>query len=394
MMNSYTFVFAFTSTDLAKELNIGDIASLDYENCEYVIKKHGKVYSKEQIIAQNDDVDLLLSNIHEEHDPFMIWDGSRVDKIIGAVVRVISITNNYVLTSPISQYHTDILTKMIDEAKENSVEDLVEEILADLKNIPDRTGLTMDDMVNHSHAGLGMDNIVSHTHNLETCDCKMKTEKEDKGMFSNLGSSFGKIDSKQFRLSINGLTVLGKDDKYYTFNPDTRELVEVTTGFFDDMKDLLFLMPTTELEVSDIILHQGKPYYITKVSENTVKGVDFEDAVESVLIPKTNVFGIKYYTKVFNCLGTNNVLGSDIASNPMMAYALMGGKDFDLSKVMMFQALSGNNKGLTDFSENPIMLMALMSNEKGGELSDFAKMQVLTQLANNKKANKPAKENK
>lgn len=381
MMNSYTFVFAFTSTDLAKELNIGDITSLDYGNGEYVIKKHGKVYSKEQIIVQNDDVDLLLSNIHEEHNPFIIWDSSRVDEIIGAAVKVISITNNYVLTRPIWQYHKDILTKMVNDAKENSVEDLVEEILSDLKNIPTHSDLTIEDM-------------PSHDHNSKICNCKMETEKEDKGMFSNLGSSFGKIDSRQFRLSINGLTVLGKDDKYYTFNPDTRELVEVTTGFFDDMKDLLFLMPTTELEVSDIILHQGKPYYITKVSENTVKGIDFEDAVESVLIPKTNVFGIKYYTKVFNCLGTNNVLGSDIASNPMMAYALMGGKDFDLSKMMMFQALSGNNKGLTDFSENPVMLMALMSNEKGGELSDFAKMQVLTQLANNKKANKPTKENK
>ena len=381
MMNSYTFVFAFTSNDLAKELNIGDIVSLDYESGEYAIKKHGKVYSFEQIIVQNDDVDLLLSNIHEEHNPFIIWDSSRVDEIVGAAVKVISITNNYVLTRPIWQYHTDILTKMVSDAKENSVEVLVEEILSDLKNIP-------------THLDLAIDDMPSHDHNSKICNCKMETEKEDKGMFSNLGSSFGKIDSRQFRLSINGLTVLGKDDKYYTFNPDTRELVEVTTGFFDDMKDLLFLMPTIELEVSDIILHQGKPYYITKVSENTVKGVDFEDAVESVLIPKTNVFGIKYYTKVFNCLGTNNVLGSDIASNPMMAYALMGGKDFDLSKVMMFQALSGNNKGLTDFSENPIMLMALMSNEKGGELSDFAKMQVLTQLANNKKANKPAKENK
>ena len=381
MMNSYTFVFAFTSNDLAKELNIGDIVSLDYESGEYAIKKHGKVYSFEQIIVQNDDVDLLLSNIHEEHNPFIIWDSSRVDEIVGAAVKVISITNNYVLTRPIWQYHTDILTKMVSDAKENSVEVLVEEILSDLKNIP-------------THLDLAIEDMPSHDHNSKICNCKMETEKEDKGMFSNLGSSFGKIDSRQFRLSINGLTVLGKDDKYYTFNPDTRELVEVTTGFFDDMKDLLFLMPTTELEVSDIILHQGKPYYITKVSENTVKGVDFEDAVESVLIPKTNVFGIKYYTKVFNCLGTNNVLGSDIASNPMMAYALMGGKDFDLSKVMMFQALSGNNKGLTDFSENPIMLMALMSNEKGGELSDFAKMQVLTQLANNKKANKPAKENK
>lgn len=192
-----------------------------------------------------------------------------------------------------------------------------------------------------------------------------KKVKEETNMFSNLGSSFGKIGSDQFRLSINGLAVKGKDGKYVTFNPETRELVEVTTGFFDDMKDLLFLMPTTELEVGDIIIHQNKPYYITVSKDNVVKGIDFEDAIESTLVPKTNVFGMKYYTKVFNCLGTNNILGTDIASNPMMAYALMGGKDFDLSKIMMFQALSGQGKGIADFSENPIMLMALMSNENG-----------------------------
>ena len=38
------------------------------------------------------------------------------------------------------------------------------------------------------------------------------------------------------------------------------------------------------------------------------------------------------------------------------------------------------------------MLMALMSNEKGGELSDFAKMQVLSQLSSPKK--RKAKETK
>ena len=214
-------------------------------------------------------------------------------------------------------------------------------------------------------------------------------------MFSELGSSFGKINTNQFRLSINGLAVRGKDGKYVTFNPETHELVEVTTGFFDEMQDLLFIMPATELEVGDIILHQNKPYYITSTREGNVRGIDFEEAVENTLVPKTNVFGMKYYTKVFNCLGTNNVLG-DIASNPMMAYALMGGKDFDLSKVMMFQALSGQGSGIADFSENPIMLMALMSNEKGGgEIGDFAKMQILSQLSKgNKKETKPAKETK
>ena len=158
------------------------------------------------------------------------------------------------------------------------------------------------------------------------------------------------------------------------------------------MKDLLFLMPTTELEVGDIIIHQNKPYYITVSKDNVVKGIDFEDAIESTLVPKTNVFGMKYYTKVFNCLGTNNILGTDIASNPMMAYALMGGKDFDLSKIMMFQALSGQGKGIADFSENPIMLMALMSNENGkNDLSDFAKMQILSGLSNKKKTTKETK---
>ena len=76
----------------------------------------------------------------------------------------------------------------------------------------------------------------------------------------------------------------------------------------------------------------------------------------------------------------------------MMAYALMGGKDFDLSKIMMFQALSGQGKGIADFSENPIMLMALMSNENGkNDLSDFAKMQILSGLSNKKKTTKETK---
>mgnify|MGYP001034504110 CR=1 FL=1 len=210
----------------------------------------------------------------------------------------------------------------------------------------------------------------------------VQEEREERtNMFNSFNQNFGKINSTQFKLSINGLAVRGKDGKYLTFNPETRELIEVTNGFFDNMSDLLFMMPAVEVEKGDIILHQNKPYYITSVTEHSVKGVDFEEAVESVLIPKTNVFGVKYFTKVFNCLGTNNVLGTELAKNPMMAYALMGGKDFDLSKIMMFQALSGQGKPITDFSKNPIMLLALAENENGSNMNDFVKMQLLSQIA-------------
>ena len=220
---------------------------------------------------------------------------------------------------------------------------------------------------------------------------KAETEKEETNMFSDLKNGFGKADPRQFKLSINGLAVLGQDNKYHTYNPETRELVEVTTGFFEEMKDLLFIMPAVELEVGDVILHQGKPYHITVAKENVVKGINFENATEDTLVGKTNVFGVKYFTKVFNCLGTNNVLG-DLASNPMMTYAMMGGSNFDISKIMMLQAMSKGN-GIADFSENPMMLMALMGNDSGKDgMSDFMKMQMFSQM-NTKKTKKTTKEN-
>ena len=369
----------FKTTNQAKELNIGDTVLLSHENEEYVLGDGTNLYGY-QTEEVTSELDSLLNYVCEQRKAKLIlWDNTpNLFLINSPIVEVAAVTKNNIVIIP-SDYVQEKLLEEIKNQKEALAEDFEQFIL---------------------------DTLFDEKQEIAVCDCseccgpseqvcdsteQKEEKKEETGMFSGLGSSFGKINSEQFKLSINGLAVRGKDGKYVTFNPETRELVEVTTGFFDDMKDLLFLMPATELEVGDTILHQNKPYYITKVTENSVKGIDFEEAVENTIIPKTNVFGMKYYTKVFNCLGTNNILGSDIASNPMMAYALMGGKDFDLSKVMMFQALGnqGKEKGVADFSENPIMLMALMSNENGGgDLGNFAKMQILSQIAGNKKKEK------
>ena len=357
------------------DIFIGDSLYLTHKDGAYVITDgEGCVYGTQDcsLHHNNDDVDNLIDYTAKKRGSrFVVWDDPKyMDELDGIMVEVIAVTKDYCIVLP---------STIIQDALEWKATHEIDEILKSFEDLTCEKSKEVEDRSFHCPAG-------------ETgtaCDFgnEEKRVEEETSMFSELGSSFGKINSNQFRLSINGLAVRGKDGKYLTFNPETRELVEVTTGFFDDMKDLLFVMPATELEVGDIILHQNKPYYITSARDNQIKGIDFEDAVESVLVPKTNVFGIKYYTKVFNCLGTNNILGTDIASNPMLAYALMGGKDFDLGKVMMFQALSGQGKGIADFSENPIMLMALMSNEKGGgDLSDFAKMQILSQISGNKKA--------
>ena len=375
-MKDKMIVLVFRVPKNTVNLNIGEHVELEYDSVKehYCLNTEFARISNQLFTPNSDDVKSLLEFVAKKDGRIVyIWDNERNIYLDNTIVEVKAANGEYIIVAP-SEESQYLIGESIDQ--EPSIEELLKGLLGDTEN----------DMTCEKCCDTERKCTVAEENKEE------KKVKEETNMFSNLGSSFGKIGSDQFRLSINGLAVKGKDGKYVTFNPETRELVEVTTGFFDDMKDLLFLMPTTELEVGDIILHQNKPYYITVSKDNVVKGIDFEDAIESTLVPKTNVFGMKYYTKVFNCLGTNNILGTDIASNPMMAYALMGGKDFDLSKIMMFQALSGQGKGIADFSENPIMLMALMSNENGkNDLSDFAKMQILSGLSNKKKTTKETK---
>lgn len=375
-MKDRMIVLVFRVPKNTVNLNIGEHVELEYDSVKehYCLNTEFARVSNQLFTPNSDDVKSLLEFVAKKDGRIVyIWDNERNIYLDNTIVEVKAANGEYIIVAP-SEESQYLIGESIKQ--EPSIEELLKDLLGDTEN----------DMTCEKCCDTERKCVVAEENKEE------KKVKEETNMFSNLGSSFGKIGSDQFRLSINGLAVKGKDGKYVTFNPETRELVEVTTGFFDDMKDLLFLMPTTELEVGDIILHQNKPYYITVSKDNVVKGIDFEDAIESTLVPKTNVFGMKYYTKVFNCLGTNNILGTDIASNPMMAYALMGGKDFDLSKVMMFQALSGQGKGIADFSENPIMLMALMSNENGkNDLSDFAKMQILSGLSNKKKTTKETK---
>ena len=375
-MKDRMIVLVFRVPKNTVNLNIGEHVELEYDSVKehYCLNTEFARVSNQLFTPNSDDVKSLLEFVAKKDGRIVyIWGNERNIYLDNTIVEVKAANGEYIIVAP-SEESQYLIGESIDQ--EPSIEELLKGLLGDTEN----------DVTCEKCCDTERKCAVAEENKEE------KKVKEETNMFSNLGSSFGKIGSDQFRLSINGLAVKGKDGKYITFNPETRELVEVTTGFFDDMKDLLFLMPTTELEVGDIILHQNKPYYITVSKDNVVKGIDFEDAIESTLVPKTNVFGMKYYTKVFNCLGTNNILGTDIASNPMMAYALMGGKDFDLSKIMMFQALSGQGKGIADFSENPIMLMALMSNENGkNDLSDFAKMQILSGLSNKKKPTKETK---
>ena len=212
-------------------------------------------------------------------------------------------------------------------------------------------------------------------------------ESEENSVMENIfNGSFGKLRSNRFKLSMNGIAVFQPSSgKYIVYNKDNNEFVDVNDLLFD-IKDALFLLPAVDVVAGDTILHEDKAYYVIDTRDG-IKAVSYEDCTQTTLIPKSTMFGIKYFTKVFSMFGDNFAATKDLFSNPMMLMALMEGKNSDLSQLMLFSSLS---KG--DLGSNPMALAMLLKDGKDdGALSTLAMMSMFNSGTN---PFAPAKENK
>jgi hypothetical protein len=220
--------------------------------------------------------------------------------------------------------------------------------------------------------------ILSDYDKEEECKVYPKEREEKTGMdnlFGNLG--FGKLRGDRFKLSMNGIAVAQKDTgKYVVYNKDNNEFVDATNTLFD-IKDALFILPAVEVNVGDTILHENKPYFIVDTT-NEIKAVSYDDCTQTVLIPKSTMFGIKYFTKVFSMFGDNFASAGDLFSNPMMLIALMEGKNSDLTQLMLLSSLNNGELG-----SNPMALAMMLKGDKGDDsLSTIALMSMFNNGTN------------
>lgn len=212
----------------------------------------------------------------------------------------------------------------------------------------------------------------------DTCQCVCPEEREENStmdnLFGNLG--FGKLRGDRFKISMNGIAVAQPNGKYVVYNKDNNEFVDATNTLFE-IKDALFLLPAVEVNVGDTVLHENKPYFIVDTT-NEIKAVSYEDCTQTVLIPKSTMFGIKYFTKVFSMFGDNFAAAGDLFSNPMMLMALMEGKNSDLTQLMLMSSL---NNG--DLGSNPMALAMMLKGDKSEDsLSTIALMSMFSNGTN------------
>jgi hypothetical protein len=199
-----------------------------------------------------------------------------------------------------------------------------------------------------------------------------------------LGVTFGKNTSNEVSLTAAGVAVaLAGNQEYAAFNGS--ELTRVPAGMAMG-GDFLYNMPVqaTDVKKGDLILNNsggngGSDLYlfVTDIKKNgNIVGINPRNSKEETLVPSSNMFGMKLFTKVVSMM---NFGGDNNANlNQLMMFGMMGeGKSDPLEMMMLSQFMGGGNTTM-DFSKNPMAMMMFMG--KGEGKSDLSEMLMLTQL--------------
>ena len=196
-----------------------------------------------------------------------------------------------------------------------------------------------------------------------------KTEcvKENGTMMKGINFDFGPCGST-VRMSMYGMAIQNISGEWVSYNPDSREIINVDVFNMADGGKYMYKMPVAIADVKegDIVIHNRVPMFVTAINENgTFEVTDVRAGETKNIIPTRSPFGFNFITKIVSLF--NGMMAPD-KNNPfgnMWMFAMMSGdKNFDMKDMLMISMMTGNN----DFTGNmnPMMLMFMMDdkNEK------------------------------
>ena len=196
---------------------------------------------------------------------------------------------------------------------------------------------------------------------------KNECVKENDTMMKGINFDFGPCGNT-VRLSMYGMAIQNISGEWVSYNPDSREIINVDVFNMADGGKYMYKMPVAIADVKegDIVIHNRVPMFVTAINENgTFEVTDVRAGETKNIIPTRSPFGFNFMTKIvslFNGLMTpdkNNPFGN------MWMFAMMSGdNNFDMKDMLMISMMTGNNDFVGNM--NPMMLMFMMDdkNEK------------------------------
>lgn len=180
---------------------------------------------------------------------------------------------------------------------------------------------------------------------------------------------FGPCTTDNIRMSIYGLAVKNANGTWVSYNPESKEIIDVDIFNFDGGK-FLYKMPVAikDVKVGDIVIHNRKAMFVTEVAEVGMTAIDPQAGEEKKILLTKSPFGFNFATKVVSLFNmTSDAPTPDAPFGNMLPFLMMSENsgEFDMNTMLMLSMMGGQS-GM-DFSKNPMMMYFLMKDSKNAD---------------------------
>lgn len=180
---------------------------------------------------------------------------------------------------------------------------------------------------------------------------------------------FGPCTNDNIRMSMYGLAVKNANGTWVSYNPESKEIIDVDIFNFDGGK-FLYKMPVAikDVKVGDIVIHNRKAMFVIDVAEAGMTAIDPQAGEEKKILLTKSPFGFNFATKVVSLFNmTSDAPTPDAPFGNMLPFLMMSenGGEFDMNTMLMLSMMGGQT-GM-DFSKNPMMMYFLMKDSKNAD---------------------------
>lgn len=180
---------------------------------------------------------------------------------------------------------------------------------------------------------------------------------------------FGPCTTDNIRMSMYGLAVKNANGTWVSYNPESKEIIDVDIFNFDGGK-FLYKMPVAikDVKVGDIVIHNRKAMFVIDVSETGMTAIDPQVGEEKKILLTKSPFGFNFATKVVSLFNmTSDAPTPDAPFGNMLPFLMMSENsgEFDMNTMLML-SMMGSQGGM-DFSKNPMMMYFLMKDSKNAD---------------------------
>lgn len=234
----------------------------------------------------------------------------------------------------------------------------------------DNTYVVKSDWYSHPSHNITIDKDGNLMYDGKRILCADDNNEKENNKMKNFNFDFGPCNPDTIRMSMYGLAIKNASGAWVSYNPATKQIIDVDVLNFDGAK-YLYKMPVAlkEVKVGDIVIHNRKPMFVistAKDQSNALLVVDIYAGEEKTIVPPVNMFGFNFVVRVVSLFGelSQNAPSPDAPFGNFLPFLLMADGNDKSIDPMALMLMMGQGGG-TNFAQNPMMLYFLMKD--GGD---------------------------